>query len=76
MGWEEVVRKDLKEMGTSSYGIKREDVNRLGWRMRTRRCVGLRWLGPAVSSSIIRYGLQQIGFDCQPICIIFYVKLT
>jgi len=31
LGWEDVIKKDLKEMGTSWEGVKREDLNRLGW---------------------------------------------
>ena len=43
------VNKDLKEMGTSWEGVKRETLNRLGWRRSVRSCVGLRRLGAAVS---------------------------
>ena len=32
MGWEDVIKKTLKEMGTSWEGVKREALNRLGWR--------------------------------------------
>jgi len=49
LGWEDVINKDLKEMGTSWEGIKREALNRLGWRTRMRSCVDLRRLGAAVS---------------------------
>ena len=49
LGWEDVIIKDLKEMGTSWEGVKREALNRLGWRKRMRCCVGLRRLGAAVS---------------------------
>ena len=49
LGWEDVINKDLKEMGTSWDGVKREALNRLGWRRSVRSCVGLRWLGAAVS---------------------------
>ena len=48
LGWEDVINKDLKEMGTSWEGVKREALNRLGWRS-VRSCVGLRRLGAAVS---------------------------
>ena len=48
-GWENVISKDLKEMGTSWDGVKREALNRLGWRRRVRSCVGLLRLGAAVS---------------------------
>ena len=48
LGWEDVINKDLKEMGTSWKGVKREALNRLGWRRSVRSCVGLRWLGAAV----------------------------
>ena len=30
LGWEDVINKDLKEMGTSWEGVKREALNRLG----------------------------------------------
>ena len=47
-GWEDVINKDLKEMGTSWEGLKRKALNRLDWRS-VRSCVGVRWLGAAVS---------------------------
>ena len=49
LGWADVINKDLKEMGTSWVGVKREALNRLGWRRSVRSCVGLRRLGAAVS---------------------------
>ena len=49
LGWEDVIKKDLKEMGTSWAGVKREALNRLGWRRSLRSCVGLSQLGAAVS---------------------------
>ena len=49
LGWEDVVEKDFKEMGTSWEGVKREALNRLGWRRSVRSCVVLRRLGAAVS---------------------------
>jgi hypothetical protein len=49
LGWEDVMKKDLKEMGTSWAGVKREALNRLGWRRSMRNSVGLRGLGAAVS---------------------------
>ena len=49
LGWEDVIRKDLKEMGTSWEGVTREALNRLGWRWSVRSCVGLSRLGAAVS---------------------------
>ena len=49
LGWEDVLNKDLKEMGTSWEGVKREALNRLGWRRSVRDCVGLRRLGAVVS---------------------------
>ena len=30
LGWEDVINKDLKKMGTSWEGVKREALNRLG----------------------------------------------
>jgi hypothetical protein len=49
LGWEDVIKKDLKEMGTSWADVKREALNRLGWRRSVRSCVGLRGLGAAMS---------------------------
>ena len=49
LGWEDIIKKDLKEMGTSCEGVKREVLNRLGWRRSVRNCVGLRRLGVVVS---------------------------
>ena len=49
LGREDVLKKDLKEMGTSWEGVKREALNRLGWRRGVRSCIGLRGLGAAVS---------------------------
>jgi hypothetical protein len=48
LGWEGVIKKDLKEMGTSWAGVKREALNRLGRRRSVRSCVDLRWLCAAV----------------------------
>ena len=33
-GWKDVIKKDLRKMGTSWDGVKREALNRLGWRGR------------------------------------------
>ena len=49
LGWEDITKKDLKEIGTSREGVKREALNRLGWRMSVRSCLGLRRLGAAAS---------------------------
>ena len=50
LGSENVVRKDLKQLGTSWVGIKREDyLNRSGWRPSVRSCVGLRRIDAAVN---------------------------
>jgi len=45
LGWEDVVRKDLREMGTLWESVKRKAFNRLGWRRKVRSCVGHRGLG-------------------------------
>jgi hypothetical protein len=45
LGWEDVLKKDLKEIGTSWEGVKSEVLNRLGWRRSVCSCVGLRRLG-------------------------------
>ena len=49
LGWEDVIKKDLKEMGTSWEGLKRVALNSLGWRRSVRSCVGFRRYGAAVS---------------------------
>ena len=36
LGWENVIKKDLREMGTSREGVKKEDMNRLVWRKSVR----------------------------------------
>jgi hypothetical protein len=47
-GGEEVKKKDLRDMGASWEGAKREPLNILGWR--SVGCyVGLGWLCAAVS---------------------------
>ena len=51
LGCEDVVKKDLKEKGTSLEGVKREALNRLVRRRSVRSCVGLRWLGALVNNS-------------------------
>jgi len=42
LGWEDVINKDLNELGTSWEGVKREALNRLRWRRSVHSCVGLR----------------------------------
>jgi hypothetical protein len=49
LGWEDVIKKDLKEMGTSWEGVKREALNRLGWRRSMHSFFGLRRPGAAMS---------------------------
>ena len=49
LGLRDIINKDLMEIGTSWEGVKREALNRLGWRRSVRSFVGLRWLGAAVS---------------------------
>jgi len=46
--WKDVIKKYLKETGTSWKDVKREALNKLGWRSMIS-CVGLRWLGVVVS---------------------------
>ena len=58
-------------MGTSWEGVKREILNRLGWRRSVPNCVGLRWLGAAVncysssssSSSSKLFSIEESGMD-------------
>ena len=47
--WKDVIKKDLRKMGTSWDGVKREALNRLGWRRSLYSCVGLKRLGGGVS---------------------------
>ena len=49
LGWKDVIKKDLKKMGTWE-GVKREALNRLGWRRSVRSYVGITGLSVAVSS--------------------------
>jgi len=44
---EDVIENDLKEMGTSWEVLKRETLNKLGWRRSVRSSVGLRRLSAA-----------------------------
>jgi len=48
-GVRDIIKKDLKETGTSWEGLKREALNRLGRRRIMRTYVGLRWLGAGVN---------------------------
>ena len=48
LGWEDVVRGDLREMGTSWEGVKRESLHRLGRRSKYF-CVCLRQRGSTIS---------------------------
>ena len=49
MGWEDVVKRDLRETGTSWLGVKLEVLNILGWRRGVRRSVGLMCLNVVVT---------------------------
>ena len=42
-------REILRKLGTSLVGVKKEALNRLGWRSSMHSCAGLRWLGALVS---------------------------
>ena len=53
LGWEDVINKDLKEIGTSWEGVKREALNRLGWRKSVRSCAGLRRLSAAIELLVV-----------------------
>ena len=49
VGWDNIVRKDLREIGTSMEGVRREALNRLGWKESVCSFDGLRQLGAAVN---------------------------
>ena len=49
LGWEDIINKYLKEIGTTWEVVKRDALNRLGWRRSVRSCIDLRQLGAAVS---------------------------
>jgi hypothetical protein len=49
LGWEDVIKKDLKEMGTSWESVKKEALKRPEWRRLLRSCDGFRRLDAAVS---------------------------
>jgi hypothetical protein len=44
LGWRDVIKKDLREIETSREGVKREALNKFGWRRSVLSCVGLRRL--------------------------------
>ena len=48
-GCEDALKKDLKEMGASRKGLKREALKRLGWKFSLRNCAGLRRLDAELS---------------------------
>jgi hypothetical protein len=41
LGWEDVIKTDLREMVTSWEGVKKEALNRLGRRRNLHSCVGI-----------------------------------
>ena len=49
MGREDVIGKDLREMGTAWDGVKREASNRLRWRRNVHASVDLGRLSASVS---------------------------
>ena len=49
LGWEDVIKKDLKEMGISWEGVRIQTLNGLGWRGSVGNCFGLRGFDIAVS---------------------------
>ena len=51
LGWEDVIKTDLKEMRTSREGVMREALNRLRWRRSVRSYAGPRWICAVVSFS-------------------------
>jgi len=51
LGWKDIIKKYLKEIGTSWEGVKRGSLNGLGWRRSMCSCVGLRQVGAVVNCS-------------------------
>ena len=49
MELEEVVKNELKKIGTSLECVNRKVLNKLGMKRSLRSSVGIRWLGAAVS---------------------------
>ena len=49
LGWEDLIKKDLKEMVTSQEGVKKEALNGKVWSRSVRSCVGLKRLGVSIS---------------------------
>jgi len=49
LGWDDFMKKYLKEMATSWEGVKRKASNILRWRRSVRSCVGFRQLGTMIS---------------------------
>jgi hypothetical protein len=49
LGWEYVVKRHLSKIGNSWEGVKREALDRLGWRKGMYSCVSVRWFGAEVS---------------------------
>ena len=78
LGWENVVKKDLREMGTLLEGVRREVSNRLGRRRSVRSCIGLKWLseffsnGPQNLTITIYLSSYRLLFYClnQPILLV------
>ena len=48
LGWEHVIKKFLRDMGTSREVVKRKALNKLGWKRSMRSFVSLRQLGARV----------------------------
>ena len=49
LGWDDVIKKDLKEVGTFWRSVKREALKGLGWSRSVRSCVDPRRVCAAVS---------------------------
>ena len=49
LGWEDVIKKNLKKIVISWEGVKRKALNKLGWRRTVHSCVSLRGFCSAVS---------------------------
>jgi hypothetical protein len=69
LGWEDIIKKDLKEMETYWEGVTREALNRLVWGRIVRSCVGLRRLGDLLVVVVV------VAVSLFDICSLKFVKI-